>query len=261
MLRSVGIWATPMEIICLRLVAAPLWAGFQFYGISLEFPSSVPYDHSFRVPYRGNLPNSFARFRRAVIGNRRGLRRCGQNFPHQPPRRGFLGRIGAVGETDHSHLQTTHLRSLRLMDTSFQSGYLLSGKEDRWRTINSGEEIEPEVASHLAQPCRSPSAGTLHHASPGAGPRTAMAGRQRQAAAPQGPRYRPRAARPASGRRSHAPAEPSANAPPRLAHHNRPHHKLGPAAGRPQRRLASYPGASRATPGAGASRRRSIPRT
>src|SRR6478752_10108524 len=47
-LRSMGIWATPMEVICLRRVAAPLRAGFQFYGISLEFPSSVAYDPLFR---------------------------------------------------------------------------------------------------------------------------------------------------------------------------------------------------------------------
>src|SRR5215217_114627 len=31
MLRSVGIWATPVEVICLRLIAAPLRAGLQFY--------------------------------------------------------------------------------------------------------------------------------------------------------------------------------------------------------------------------------------
>src|SRR6476661_6915616 len=33
LLRSVGIWATPVEVICLRLVAAPLLSGLQFYGI------------------------------------------------------------------------------------------------------------------------------------------------------------------------------------------------------------------------------------
>src|SRR6476620_1795189 len=49
LLRSVGIWATPMEVICLRLVAAPLWAGLQFYVISVEFPSPVPYHPAFRV--------------------------------------------------------------------------------------------------------------------------------------------------------------------------------------------------------------------
>src|SRR6478752_2214473 len=69
-LRSVGIWATPMEVICLRLVAAPLWAGFQFYGISLEFPSPVPYHPAFRVLFGGNCPHSFALFHRAVTGNR-----------------------------------------------------------------------------------------------------------------------------------------------------------------------------------------------
>src|SRR6478609_6831684 len=37
LLRSVGIWATPVEVICLRLVAAPLRAGLQFYGISVAF--------------------------------------------------------------------------------------------------------------------------------------------------------------------------------------------------------------------------------
>jgi hypothetical protein len=40
----VGIWATPVEVICLRLIAAPLRAGLQFYGISMDFESSVPYD-------------------------------------------------------------------------------------------------------------------------------------------------------------------------------------------------------------------------
>src|SRR6478672_7805051 len=52
-LRSMGIWATPVEVICLRLVAAPLRAGFQFYAISMAFPISVPYDPPFRPPLRG----------------------------------------------------------------------------------------------------------------------------------------------------------------------------------------------------------------
>src|SRR6478735_839530 len=79
-LRSVGIWEAPREIICLRLVAAPLWAGFQFYGNSLEFPSCVPYDRPFRVQIGGNSPFSFARFRRADTGNRPSPQRRAQNF-------------------------------------------------------------------------------------------------------------------------------------------------------------------------------------
>src|SRR6478672_824527 len=41
-LRSVGIWATPVEVICLRLVAAPLWAGLQFYAIVAAILSLIP---------------------------------------------------------------------------------------------------------------------------------------------------------------------------------------------------------------------------
>src|SRR5688572_17103023 len=46
-LRSVGIWAAPVEVICLRLLAAPLRAGLQFYAISIAIESLVPYDPGF----------------------------------------------------------------------------------------------------------------------------------------------------------------------------------------------------------------------
>ena len=59
MLRSLGIWAAPVEVICLRLVAAPLRAGFQFYAISMAFPSSVAYDPAFQARIRLPKPNLF----------------------------------------------------------------------------------------------------------------------------------------------------------------------------------------------------------
>src|SRR4029079_14323074 len=98
-LRSVGIWEAPREIICLRLVAAPLWAGFQFYGNSLELPSCVPYDRPFRVQIGGNSPISFARFRRADTGTRPSPRRRAQNFPRQPSIAGVPGGIPADGKS------------------------------------------------------------------------------------------------------------------------------------------------------------------
>src|SRR6476661_4052439 len=58
-LRSMGIWATPVEVICLRLVAAPLRAGLQFYAISMEIDSFVPYDQRSAFP-RGNKSYLFS---------------------------------------------------------------------------------------------------------------------------------------------------------------------------------------------------------
>ena len=68
-LRSLGIWAAPMEVICLRLVAAPLWAGFQFYVISMVFPSLVPYHPVFR-PRSGAISGFLFRcFAAPMLGN------------------------------------------------------------------------------------------------------------------------------------------------------------------------------------------------
>ena len=131
-----------MEVICLRLVAAPLWAGFQFYGISLEFPSLVPYDRSFRVAFGATPLFSFAPFRRAITGNRRSRRRRGQNFPHQPLQTRIFGRNSGQWRVSHSHYRHLIRAVLRLMDTSLHSGYY-SGKEDQWRTINSEKKSSP----------------------------------------------------------------------------------------------------------------------
>jgi hypothetical protein len=57
-----------MEVICLRLVAAPLWAGFQFYAISMVFPSSLAYDPGFQGQNGGLNPSYFAPFHRASTG-------------------------------------------------------------------------------------------------------------------------------------------------------------------------------------------------
>ena len=121
-LRSVGIWAAPREVICLRLVAAPLWAGFQFYANSMVFPSLVPYDRPFRVRIGGNSLISFARFHRADTGNRPSPRRRAQNFPRQPSIAGVSDGIRAAGKSDGGRYRHLPGAVLRLMDTSFHSG-------------------------------------------------------------------------------------------------------------------------------------------
>jgi hypothetical protein len=67
-LRSVGIWASPVEVICLRLVAAPLWAGLQFYANLDAFQSLIPYDRRFQAVLSGRWKVSFPPFCRAIIG-------------------------------------------------------------------------------------------------------------------------------------------------------------------------------------------------
>ena len=123
------------------------------------------------------------------------------------------------------------------MDTSFHSGYL-QRKGRSMADHQFGEEIEPEVASHLAQSmAEAPGPETLHHAPAVGGRGTAMAGRQRQAPSPQGPRRRPRAAGPAGGRRQPSTGRavrrcptttsPITAGPPRLGAGGRVDHDVG----------------------------------
>jgi hypothetical protein len=75
-LRSVGIWATPMEVICLRLVAAPLWAGLQFYAISTGLPSSVAYHPAFRCLFGSKTRFLFRCLAAPTLGIRPFWYRC-----------------------------------------------------------------------------------------------------------------------------------------------------------------------------------------
>src|SRR6476660_4653277 len=80
LLRSVGIWATPVEVICLRLVAAPLRAGLQFYGISVAFARFNGVASSLFHPAAPHSVPFFAADSRAATGKQADQQRRYQKF-------------------------------------------------------------------------------------------------------------------------------------------------------------------------------------
>jgi hypothetical protein len=89
-------------------------------------------------------------------------------FRASPRKRSFLGRIQAEGKSAGTCYRHLIPAVLRLMDTSFHSGYL-QRKGRSMADHQFGEEIEPEVASHLAQSMdEAPGPEALHHVPPAA---------------------------------------------------------------------------------------------
>src|SRR6478752_2800063 len=133
-LRSVGIWEAPREIICLRLVAAPLWAGFQFYGNSLEFPSCVPYDRPFRVRIGGNSLISLPAFTARILGTGHPCGAAPKIFRASPRLRGFPTGFGPP--ESQTALQTSP-RGSPTIDGHFISQRLITAE----RKINGGSSV------------------------------------------------------------------------------------------------------------------------
>src|SRR5688572_23858848 len=84
-LRSMGIWATPVEVICLRLVAAPLRAGLQFYANCVAAERFVPYDPAFQPGMRVRPQPCFAPFHPVIPRNLDSCRHRYQKFLFQVP--------------------------------------------------------------------------------------------------------------------------------------------------------------------------------